>query len=265
MTGKSVTLTFGEPEPAPSPASAPTQIRKTTDEHRSINWQIRFVAWVIGLPSILAMLFTGIVGLIYAWRFTSDIQTWLAISSGLITATLFAAGLPAAWGTKAGKPAFVFWILCVAVNFGFMAHFAIAGASNPPAVNMPRSEARELDAEIAWRQEALAEFDEDLSASASSRKRIEASSPEAIERRSTLAGELSALEAKRHGSKPGLDLISVAILMLAGSSAGMTIWAAVRARSLPIPQPPVRHQACPPRFRHRNGYQLRLPSRQHPP
>ncbi len=235
MTGKSVTLTFGEPEPAPPSASAPAQIRKTTDEHRSTNWQVKLVAWTIGAPSILAMVFTGIIGLLYAWRSTSDTQTWLAISAGLIAVTMFGAGLPAAWGTKAGKPAFVFWLMCVATNFGFMTHFAIAGASSPPAVDISRGEARELDAEIAWREVALGEFDEDLSASASSRRRIEASTPEARERRSTLAGELSALEAKRHGTKPGLDLTSIAFLMLMGSSAGMTIWAAVRASILAEP------------------------------
>jgi hypothetical protein len=66
----------------------------TYEERVNAGWQVKFIAWVVGFPSILAVAFTSIVGLWYAWIFTADTQTWLAVSAGLVAITMFAAGLP---------------------------------------------------------------------------------------------------------------------------------------------------------------------------
>ena len=96
--------------------------------------------------------------------------------------TLFGAGMPIAWGLTrdiqpvAAKAAFVFWLACVAMNFAIMTHFArhepeALAPSAAIARDMPGDEARELDMEIGWRREALADFDEDLAPGAPKRRR----------------------------------------------------------------------------------------------
>ena len=171
----SFTVNFQKPElPAP-PARPVDPARMTRDERTSAGWQTLFVGWVVGLPSILSVAFVGIVGLWYAWQFTADVQTWLALSAGLIAITLFSAGMPIAagltWETQpvAAKAAAAFGVACVVMNFGVTLHFAqhkpdLPEASQAIARDMPGDEARELDLEIEWRREALADFDEGLSA-----------------------------------------------------------------------------------------------------
>ena len=87
-------------------------------------------------------------------------------------------------------------------------------------------------------------FDEDLAPGAPKRRRDEASTPEAQGRRAKLQGELRKLEIKRYGaavteaaplrsgSKPGLDLAGVALLMIAGSAVGLAISASSLAAIL---------------------------------
>ncbi len=251
----SFTVNFQKPEPAPPPSRPVDPSRMNSDERSSARWQVGFVAWVVGLPSLIAIAFVGIVGLWYAWQFTADAQTWLALSAGLIAVTLFGAGMPIAWGLTrdiqpvAAKAAFVFWLACVTMNFGIMAHFArhepeALVPSAAIARDMPGDEARELDMEIGWRREALAGFDEDLAPGAPKRRRDEASTPEAQGRRAKLQGELRKLEITRYGaavteaaplrsgSKPGLDLAGVALLMIAGSAVGLAISASSLAAIL---------------------------------
>ena len=158
---KSVTLSFGEPEPPAAPPRPFNPASMTRDERTSAGWQTLFVGWVIGLPSIMAVAFVGLVGLWYAWQFTNDLQTWLALSAGLIAITLFSAGMPIAWSLNretqpvAAKAAAAFGLACVAMNFGIMTHFA---THKPELVQMeraPSEEVRQAIAEIAWRREDL--------------------------------------------------------------------------------------------------------------
>ena len=207
---------------------------------------MRFVAWVVGLPSVLSVAFVGIVGLWYAWQFTADAQTWLALSAGLIAVTLFRRWHADCLGPHAGYPTRGsqgrLRVLAGVRGNEFRHHDALraprtgsAGAIAAIARDMPGEEARELDMEIGWRREALADFDADLAPDAPKRKRIRASTPEAQGRHAQLQGELRKLEITRYGaavtgaapsrpgSKPGLDLAGVALLMIVGSAVGLAI------------------------------------------
>ena len=240
----SFTVNFQKPEPAPPPSRPADPSRMNSDERSSARWQVRFVAWVVGLPSVLSVAFVGIVGLWYAWQFTADAQTWLALSAGLIAVTLFGAGMPIAWGLTrdiqpvAARAAFVFWLACVAMNFAIMAHFArhepeALAPSAAIAREMPGDEARELDMEIGWRREALADADENPR-----------DTPEAKDWYAGTKAELRQLEIQRYGtavtvvsqivqkSGHGLDLAAVALLMIVGSAVGLAISASSLAAIL---------------------------------
>ncbi len=268
---KSVTLSFGEPEPPAAPPRPFNPASMTRDERTSAGWQTLFVGWVIGLPSIMAVAFVGAVGIWYAWKFTDNLQTWLALSAGLVAITLFSAGMPIAWGLNretqpiAAKAALGFGLACIAMNFAIMTHFArhepeALAPSQAIARDMPGEEARDLDMEIGWRREALADFDADLAPDAPKRRRDKANTPEAQGRRTQLAGELRKLEIKRYGAavtaapsrpgtKPGLDLAGVALLMIIGAAVGLAISASslaailtekaatVRLENVPEPAP----------------------------
>jgi hypothetical protein len=246
---KSVTLTFGEPE-APPPAPAPAKPAGndgalTREERRNNFWHVRLLAWVLGLPSILSIGFVGLVGLYYAFITTGDAKTWLALSAGILIVTLFTAGLPIGAAlnreTEPGiaKAAFAFWAACIALLFGIMVHFAwhspeVRAAPQAIAREMPSRAAYELDGEIAWRREALADaeghqgnFDADARAWYAS-----------------TSAELRRLETKRFGTTitgnaapspapaPGLDLAVTAILMLIGAALGLLISASSLAAIL---------------------------------
>ncbi len=263
----SFTVNFQKPElPAP-PARPVDPARMTRDERTSAGWQTLFVGWVIGLPSIMAVAFVGAVGIWYAWKFTDSIQTWLALSAGLVAITLFSAGMPIAWGLNretqpiAAKAALGFGLACIAMNFAIMTHFArhepeALAPSQAIARDMPGEEARELDMEIGWRREALADFDADLAPDAPKRKRNRATTPEAQGRHAQLQGELRRLETQRYGeavtgtapsrpgSKPGLDLAGVALLMIVGSAVGLAISASSLAAILTEKAASVRLEAA---------------------
>ena len=210
----------------------------TYEERVNAGWQVKFIAWVVGFPSILAVAFTGIVGLWYAWIFTADIQTWLAVSAGLIAITMFAAGLPIPWALTRGhnnvvaNAALGLWIACVAMNFGIMAHFARhvpapAGPGHAVARDMAQDEAYDLDIEIESVRNAIAEGAE--------LTKTRGDSPYYQRRRHELQAELLRLETKRYGapvtiaaparpgSQPGLDLAAIALIMIAGSAVGLLI------------------------------------------
>ena len=265
----SFTVAFNKPEPE-VPASRPINpASMTRDERTSAGWQTLFVGWVVGLPSILSVLFVGLVGIWYSWKFTDNLQTWLALSAGLVAITLFSAGMPIAWGLNretqpiAAKAALGFGLACIAMNFAIMTHFArhepeALAPSQAIARDMPGEEARELDLEIDWRRAALANFDEDLGPGAPERTRREASTLEAQGWRAQMAGELRKLEIKRYGaavtaaapsrpgSKPGLDLAGVALLMIIGSAVGLAISASSLAAILTEKAASVRLEAPEP-------------------
>ena len=240
----SFTVNFQKPEPAPPPSRPVDPSRMNSDERSSARWQTRFVFWVVAVPSLMAVAFVGVVGLWYAWKFTSDIQTWLALSAGLLAVTLFGAGMPIAWGLTrdiqpvAARAAFVFWLACVAMNFAIMTHFArhepeTLAPSAAIARDMPGDEARELDMEIGWRREALADADENPR-----------DTPEAKDWYASTKAELRKLEIQRYGtavtvvsqivqkSGHGLDLAAVALLMIVGSAVGLAISASSLAAIL---------------------------------
>jgi hypothetical protein len=251
---KSVTLSFGEPEPAPAPARPFNPASMTGDERASARWQVRFVAGVVGLPSLLSIAFVGAVGLWYAWRFTGDAQTWLALSSGLIAVTLFSAGLPIAWGLTrdlnpfAAKAALVFWLACIAMNGAIMTNFARhVPTPGAPAVMraMPDENGEEIDSRIEGLRDAIEEGTRRVRTPADSR------------RLASLQAELRGLETQRYGGPmtaaapagagqaPGLDMAALALLMIAGSAVGLLISAGSLAAILTEKAATVRLEAAP--------------------
>ncbi len=263
----SFTVEFNKPEPE-APAPRPVNpAAMTGDERASARWQVRFVAWVVGLPSLLSIAFVAAIEQRHAWLFADNLQTWAAESAGLLAIALFGAGLPIAASLTrdtyptAAKAAFWFWLLCVIANFTFLAGFAWRAPEIPAAsqgIDMPGEEARELDLEIEWRRSALVEVGEDLAPDAPERKRIRASAPEAQARHAKLQNELQRLEISRYGKavtgiapsgpghRPGLDLATVGFLMLAGSSLGLLISASSIASVLTEKAASVRLEAPEP-------------------
>lgn len=198
----SFTVAFNKPEPE-APAPRPVDpARMTGDERRSANWQVRFVAWAVGFPSILAIAFVGTVGLWYAWRFTSDAQTWLALSAGLVAVTLFAAGLPIAWALTrdlnpfAAKAALVLWLACIAMNGAIMTNFARHIPAPVPAVSaiardIPGEDGEEIDGRIEGLRDAIED----------GRAWLKTHHSGADARRlASLQAELRRLETRRYGS-----------------------------------------------------------------
>ena len=70
---------------------------QTYEERWSANVVVKFIAYIVGVPSLGSVAFVSIVGLWYAWIFTSDWGTWAAVSAGLVFIAAFSAGLPIAW------------------------------------------------------------------------------------------------------------------------------------------------------------------------
>ena len=254
---KSVTLSFGEPEPAAPPARPFNPGAMTGDERASARWQVRFVAWVVGLPSLLSIGFVGAVGLWYAWRFTGDAQTWLALSAGLVAVTLFSAGLPIAWGLTrdlnpfAAKAALVFWLACIAMNGAIMTNFARHVPAPGPAVttvarDVPGEEGAEIDNRIEGLRDAVEE----------GTRRVR--TPADARRLASLQAELRSLETRRYGGPmtaaapagtvqvpAGLDMAALALLMIAGSAVGLLISAGSLAAILTEKAATVRLEAAP--------------------
>ncbi len=125
----------------------------TYEERWNASLQVKFIAYAAGAPSLLSTAFVGIVGLWYAWIFTSDIQTWLAVSAGLLAITFFSAGLPIAWASTRGhnnvvaRASFALWLACVAMNFVTMSQFArhVPEAAAPAFIKAPDLSAAEIE------------------------------------------------------------------------------------------------------------------------
>ncbi len=246
---KSVTLSFGEPEPPAAPPRPFNPASMTRDERTSAGWQTLFVGWVIGLPSIMAVAFVGLVGLWYAWQFTNDLQTWLALSAGLIAITLFSAGMPIAWSLNretqpvAAKAAAAFGLACVAMNFGIMTHFATHKPELVQVERAPSEEVRQAIAEIAWRREDLADAEKHRDRWNEYTRTWYATTQAELRHFERIAGVPSSAPAgvPNHG----LDLASVAILMIIGSAIGMAISAGSLAAILTEKAATVRLEAAP--------------------
>jgi hypothetical protein len=235
----------------------------TRDERASANWQVQFVARWVGIPSLMAIAFVGLAGLWHAWVFTSDTQTWIALSAGLVAVTLFAAGLPIAWallrGTNpfAARAALSLWVACLLVNGAIMVSFA----SHTPAPSAPWAwpewhwtlfqggvtDTDELDIQIEECRGILADYDAGFAPGAPAWQRREVSTPEARAKRAMAANKLRSLEIKRYGApitevapaaplqpgtKPGWSLAAITLIMWACSGLGLLISASSLAAIL---------------------------------
>ena len=210
MSPASFKVTLDDPPPPFPPLPKPANPAALTREERSnAGWHLRFIGWIIGLPSILSIAFVGSVGLWYAYVTTADVKTWLALSAGILIVTLFTAGLPigAALNREnapgVARAAFGFWIACILLNLAVMAHFAWARpeAAAPASVSvtaphLSAADAGRLDREIERLWFKLADFSEVLQGpdharfhTAENRKRYAATQ-----------AELRQLETKRYGA-----------------------------------------------------------------
>jgi hypothetical protein len=167
-----------EPEAPPTPGKPVDPAALTREERSNMGWHVRFIAWVLGLPSILSIGFVCCVGLYYANAGTGDALTRLALSVGILVITLFTAGLPigAALNRETepavAKAAFGFWLACLALNVAVMGNFAwhrpeaapvAAQAPVRASVSVPHlsaAEAERLDWDIAGLWYTLADFDD---------------------------------------------------------------------------------------------------------
>ncbi len=280
MSPASFRISLDDPPPLLAPAKPANPAALTREERSNAGWHLRFIGWIIGLPSILSIAFVGAVGLWYAYVTTSDVTTWLALSSGISIVTLFTAGLPigAALNREnapgVAKAAFGFWIACILLNLAVMAHFAWqrpeAAAPVNASVAIPQlsaTDARRLDLEIAKAWFALDDFKEAVAADPA---RFD--TPENRRRATGLQAELQRLETRRYGAPailkevrgrlefqgyaveagssapmnaPGLDLAAVALLMLIGAALGLLISASSLAAILTEKAATVRAEAVP--------------------
>ena len=178
MSPASFKIMLEEPEAPPTPSKPVNPAALTREERSNMGWHVRFIAWVLGLPSILSIGFVCCVGLYYANVTTSDTLTRLALSVGILVITLFTAGLPigAALNRETepavAKAAFGFWIACFVLDLAVMGNFAwhrpeaappVAQAPVRASVSVPHlsaAEAERLDWDIAGLWYTLTDFDE---------------------------------------------------------------------------------------------------------
>jgi hypothetical protein len=247
VLSKRVTLDFGDPDPPP--AVAPMPAGPSRSEARATNWQVRFVARWVGVPSIMAVCFVGAAGLWYAWTSTADSQTWLALSAGLVAVTVFTAGLPIAWALVrdtnpvAARAALGLWVGCMLLTGAIMVSFA----GRAPVPSSPwawpewtlfqggTADTGEIDIQIEEYRGLLADYDEGIAAGAPDWQRREMDTPEARARRAMAVNKLRSLEIKRYGApvtvtsfaapgmKRGWSLAALALIMWACSGLGMLI------------------------------------------
>ena len=136
MSPASFKIMLDEPEAPPPPSKPVNPAALTREERSNKGWHVRFIAWVLGLPSILSIGFVCCVGLYYANVTTGDARTRLALSVGIIVITLFTAGLPigAALNRETepavAKAAFGFWIACFVLESRDHGEFRLAPAGS---------------------------------------------------------------------------------------------------------------------------------------
>ena len=195
------------------PASPSTR-RVTREERHNNSWHVRFIAWVLGLPSILSIGFVCCVGLYYANVTTSDTLTRLALSVGILVITLFTAGLPIGAALNrdsepaVAKAAFGFWIACFVLDLAVMGNFAwhrpeaaspVAQAPVRASVSVPHlsaAEAERLDWDIAGLWYNLADFDELVHGP----RRERFGTPQNRQLYAAKYAQLQQLETKRYGA-----------------------------------------------------------------
>ena len=216
----------------------------TYEERWNASLQVKFIAYAAGAPSLLSTAFVGIVGLWYAWIFTSDIQTWLAVSAGLLAITFFSAGLPIAWASTRGhnnvvaRASFALWLACVAMNFVTMSQFArhVPEAAAPGFYEGPRS-LRRRDRKTRRRHRGHTGHPGRFRRRGGGwrTQTQQALTTENGRRHADLQAKLRNLETKRYGapvtkgaparagSAPGLDLAAIALIMIAASAVGLLI------------------------------------------
>jgi hypothetical protein len=203
------------PEAPPPPPSKPVNPAALTREERHNNsWHVRFIAWVLGLPSILSIGFVCCVGLYYANVTTEDALTRLALSVGILVITLFTAGLPigAALNRETepavAKAAFGFWIACFVLDLAVMGNFAwhrpeaaspVAQAPARASVSVPHlsaAEAERLDWDIAGLWYTLTDLDEEMHGP----RRERFGTPQNRQLYAAQYAQLQQLETKRYGA-----------------------------------------------------------------
>ena len=272
MSPSSFKITLDDPPPPPALPKPFNPAALNREERSNAGWHLRFIGLVIGLPSVLSVVFVGAVGVWYAWATTADTKTWLALSAGIVIVTLFTAGLPIGAALNRGsepgvaKAAFGFWVACIGVNLAVMANFAWTQPEAPAAVaqaparviapQLSAADAGRLDGEITKLWFLVA----DLDAAMASPQRARFDTAENWRRYAALQAELRRLETRRYGapvilkevrgrlefkdyavtetpaaisaSAPGLDLAAVALLMLIGAALGLLISASSLAAIL---------------------------------
>ena len=130
MSPASFKIMLDGPEAPPAPSRPVNPAALTREERSNMGWHVRFIAWVLGLPSILSIGFVCCAGLYYANVTTEDPRTRLALSVGILVITLFMAGLPIGAALNrdsepaVAKAAFGFWIACFVLDLAVMGNFA---------------------------------------------------------------------------------------------------------------------------------------------
>ncbi len=260
MSPASFRISLDDPPPPPAPVKAANPAALTREERSNAGWHLRFIGWIIGLPSILSIAFVGSVGLWYAYVTTADVKTWLALSAGILIVTLFTAGLPigAALNREnapgVAKAAFGFWIACILLNLAVMGSFAWHRQEGPAPVNASASaphlsaaDAGRLNLAISKLRYRIADY-----AELASQRSARFDTAENRQAYAAAQAELRKLETARYGSPasssapaPGLDLAAVALLMLIGAALGLLISASSLAAILTEKAATVRVEAAP--------------------
>jgi hypothetical protein len=249
MSRNQVTLTFPEPDapaapPPPAPAKPADPNALTREERSNLGWHVWAIVWTIGLPSIGAMAFVGCAGLYYSAITAPDVRSWAAMSAGILIVTLFLGSLPIGAALNrdnapVAKAALGFWVCCIIFMLAVMGHFALHKPSTPQpqpivARDMPGRNARELDREITWRREALADAAEHRAKWDEHARVWYASTQTELRKLETwrYGRPVTGVPAPEPGHRGGIDLAAVSILMLIGASIGLAISAGALAAVL---------------------------------
>lgn len=176
---------------------------------------------LVGGASLMATAFVTVVGLWYAWIYSTDLQTFLAYAAGLPVLAALMACLPIAWARTRGNNTIVarlslgLWIACVFMNAIVMLYFALYVPAPPPlavqaaaphraqpavrAPNLSEDGIERLDDEIRWRWYLVNDYGEEL-ATAKGAKRERLLSAEDRRRYALAKTELEQFEIRRYGA-----------------------------------------------------------------